>query len=182
MSAAMRRLLARCLLEVRKLTAVLDDGGMAVDAWRDAFAAALARYHTAAQLVGQGGGALDARGRAALTRTVQAQLGFLDKWALEIQDQAAYTLGRQARAALYAQGIGASYWRGATKMLPLPAMPRDGTSQCLSNCGCAWEIAELDGDGNYDCTWQLGKTENCQTCRQRAADWSPLQIRDGRLT
>ena len=66
--------------------------------------------------------------------------------------------------------------------LPLPAMPRDGTSQCLSNCGCAWEIAELDGDGNYDCTWQLGKTENCQTCRQRAADWSPLQIRDGRLT
>ena len=97
-------------------------------AWRvsllSAFAAALARYHTAAQLVGQGGGALDARGRAALTRTVQAQLGFLDKWALEIQDKAAYTLGRQARAALYAQGIGASYWRGATKMLPLPAMPR----------------------------------------------------------
>lgn len=181
MTAAMRRLLARCLLETRRLVAALDDG-MDVAAWRNAFAATLARYHTAAQVVGQGGGALDARSRAVLTKAVQAQLGFLDKWALEIQDQAAYTLGRQARAALYAQGIKASYWKGKIPMLPLPAMPADGTTQCLSNCGCAWEITELDGDGNYDCTWQLGKTENCQTCRQRAADWAPLQIRDGRLT
>ena len=56
------------------------------------------RYHTAAQLVGQGGGTLDARAKAVLTKAVQAQLGFLDKWALEIQDNAAYMLGQRARA------------------------------------------------------------------------------------
>ena len=180
MTAAMRRLLARCLLETRRLVAALDDG-MDVAAWRDAFAATLARYHTAAQIVGQGGGGLASDARRALTKAVQAQLGFLDKWALEIQDQAAYTLGRQARAALYAQGIKASYWKGKIPMLPLPAMPADGTTQCLSNCGCAWEIVELEGEGNADAYWRRGKKDSCQTCVQREHDWSPLSIRDGRV-
>ena len=67
MTAAMRRLLARCLLETRRLVAALDDG-MDVAAWRDAFAATLARYHMAAQVIGQGGGGLAPDARRALTK------------------------------------------------------------------------------------------------------------------
>lgn len=183
MTRAARRLIALMLLDVRQLMRALESGSQTVAQWRQAFSDALAKYHTAALLVGQNGGALTDPGRSWLAKTVQTQIGFLEKWVLEIQNEATFKLGWNARAALYAQGIGQSYWKGATKMLPLPAMPRDGTSQCLGNCTCSWEITELDGDGNYDCTWRLGATErHCQTCPQRAADWAPLRIRDGRLT
>ena len=92
------------------------------------------------------------------------------------------SLGRQARAALYAQGHrrellarcdedAAAAGDAARRHEPVP-------QQLRLQLG---EIAELEGDGNYDCTWVLGKSENCQTCAQRAADWAPLQIREGRL-
>ena len=64
-------------------------------------------------------------------------------------------------------------------MLPLPAMPGDGTSQCLTRCRCSWDITKLEGDGNYDCTWVMSDAEHCQTCRQRATDWAPLRVREG---
>lgn len=181
MTPAARRLIALMLLDVQRLMSALEDGAQTVEAWRAAFSAALAKYHAAALLVGQNGAALTDAGKAWLGKTVQAQLGFLEKWAVEIQDEAQFKLGWNARAALYAEGIGQSYWRGATKMLPLPAMPRDGTTPCLGNCGCSWEITELDGDGNYDCTWAMGPLEHCQICKQRAADWAPYRIRDGRI-
>lgn len=180
MTAAARRLLAQALLAVRGITAELDVTGD-IEAWRDAFAGLIARYHTAAQLVGQGGGVLSVAGRQALVKAVQAQLGYLDGFAANLRAPSADAMGRQARAAMYAEAIGASYWRGATRMLPLPALPKDGTTQCLTNCGCSWEIDQLEGDGNFDCTWVLGTSENCQTCSQRAADWAPLRIREGRL-
>lgn len=182
MKPAARRLIALALLDVRKLMRALETGAQGVAEWGRAFDAALARYHTAALLIGQGNRTLTDAGRTYLGKTVGSQIDYRKKWAMEIQDEAAFKLGWNARAALYAQGIGQSYWKGATKMLPLPAMPRDGTSQCLGNCTCSWEITELDGDGNYDCTWKLGATErHCQTCPQRATDWAPLKIRDGRL-
>lgn len=182
MTPAARRLIALMLLDVRKLMRALEAGRQTVEAWQQAFSETLAKYHTAALLVGQGDAALGDAGRRYLDQAVEAQIKFLRNWAIEIQDEAQFKLGWNARAALYAQGIGASYWRGATKMLPLPAMPRDGSTRCLGNCTCSWSIVELDGDGNYDCTWHLGATErHCQQCPQRARDWAPLRIRDGRL-
>jgi hypothetical protein len=44
---------------------------------------------------------------------------------------------------------------------------------------CAWDIVQLAGDGNYDCTWQISDVEHCQICRQRALDWAPLKVREG---
>lgn len=182
MTTAARRLIALFLLDTRKLMRALSSGAESVAQWRAQFSQALAKYHTASLLVGQGNTALTDPGRRYLSRTVEAQITFLSNFALEIQDAEEFKPGWNARAALYAQGIGASYWRGATRMLPLPAMPRDGSSQCLSNCTCSWEITELDGEGNYDCTWHLGASErHCQVCPQRAQDWAPLRIREGRL-
>jgi hypothetical protein len=180
-NAAMRRLLALALLDARKLMRALQ-GGQTIGAWQQSFRDMLARYHQAAFIIGQDGKVEISRpARTWLGNTLEDQLGFLEKWGLDIQDEAEYRLGWNARAAMYAQGIGASYWKGKTKMLPLPAMPKDGTTRCLTNCGCAWSITELDGDGNYDCTWQRGKTDSCQTCIQRERDWSPLKIRNGEI-
>ena len=182
MTSAARRLIALFLIDTKRLTDALEAGGQTVAQWKAAFSDALAKYHTAALLVGQGNSTLTPQGRRYLGKVVEAQIKYLNNFATEIQSAEQFKPGWLARSALYAQGIGASYWKGATKMLPLPAMPRDGTSQCLSNCTCSWEITELDGDGNYDCYWKLGAAErHCQTCPQRSRDWAPLRIRDHRI-
>ena len=35
--------------------------------------------------------------------------------------------------------------------------------------------------GDYDAYWVRGKRDSCQTCLERAAQWSPLEIREGVL-
>lgn len=181
MTPAVRRLLALLLLDVRKLMRALETGRTTVDAWQKQFADALRQYHTAAYLIGSGDKTLiRGPGKTWLGRHVASQIKFLNNFATEIQDQKAFRMGWNARAAMYAEGIKAPYWKGKTRMLPLPAMPADGTTQCRTNCGCSWDVQELDGDGNYDAYWRLGKAENCQTCRQRAAEWAPYRIREGR--
>lgn len=177
----LRRLVDRFVAEVRGWTDALEAEGMTLAAWKRAMLDGLRRYHAAALMAGQGSSQVSPQARAALKKTVASQLKYLNNFAVEIQDAPQFQPGWKARAELYAKGIGQSYWRGATKLLPLPAMPRDGTSQCLGNCNCAWSITELPGDGNYDCTWVMGAAEHCQTCQQRAADWAPLKIREGRI-
>jgi len=108
------------------------------------------------------------------------QLKYLKKFGVDIQDGAEWQRGWNSRAELYAKSIKIPYWRGAVKMLPLPAMPAQGTN-CYGNCGCAWEIEELDGEGNADAYWRRAKDDSCQVCVQREQDWSPVRIRGGVL-
>lgn len=62
----------------------------------------------------------------------------------------------------------------------LPAWPGDGSTQCLSNCKCHWEIdEELDAEGNvirFLAYWRLGAAEHCPDCTDRAAAWSPFVV------
>lgn len=150
-----------------------------VAAWQAELSRQLARYSTASYMVGNGAPTLTPPARAAVTKDIAVQVRFLGKFAVVVQDGKAWEKGWNARAAMYAESIKAPYWRGKTKLLPLPAMPGDGTSQCLTRCKCAWDVQQLDGDNNYDARWVLSADESCQTCLQRAGDWAPLQIRDG---
>ena len=86
----------------------------------------------------------------------------------------------RTRAGMYGRSATQEYWTGVTGGVPLPAMPGDGTSQCLTNCRCAWEIVPIDQKkGDFDAFWIMDEAaENCQTCQVRATDWNPLRIRD----
>lgn len=181
MPPRLSRLIARFVRDVRGWTDALVESGMTLAAWKRAMLDGLRRYHAAAYLAGANARTVSPQAAAALKKTVAAQLRFLNNFAIEIQDAPQFQPGWKARAELYAKGIGQSYWRGATRLLPLPAMPRDGTSQCLGNCGCSWEVQPLDGEGNYDAYWRRGRTDSCQTCVQRERDWAPLRIREGRI-
>lgn len=182
MPSALRWLLLRLTRLVQTATDALEqsypDG---VAAWQAEIARQLARYHAAAIMAGAGVDTLTQPMTVAVTQDLATQLKFLAKFGVEVQDGAQWQAGWNSRAEMYAGSISAPYNRGATRMLPLPAMPCDGTSQCLSRCACWWEIDELEGDNNYDCTWHKSADESCQTCIQRASDWAPLQIRDGVL-
>jgi hypothetical protein len=158
------------------LEASYPDG---VPAWQQELARQLARYSAASYMAGASVDTLSPAALAAIRRDVAVQLRFLGKFALVVQSAGRWERGWQARAAMYARSIQAPYWRGRTRLLPLPAMPGDGTTQCLTNCKCAWSVQELEGDNNYDCTWVMSDVEHCQTCKQRAQDWAPLRIREG---
>lgn len=179
MPRLLSRLIARALVAVAHLTAGLLGGRSSVGGWQSGMGDTLTRYHVAAYLAGSKQRTLSDAARQVLGATLDQQFGYLGRFADQLR--AGPVAGTAARAAMYAQGIGASYWHGATEGLPLPAVPKDGTTQCKTRCGCAWEIRQLDGDKNYDCYWRRGKTDSCQTCVQREADWAPLRIRDGRL-
>lgn len=150
-----------------------------VAAWEQEVSRQLARYHAAAMMAGSGVTTLTTPMTTAITRDLATQLAFLRKFAISIADGARWERSWNTRAQMYAESIKVPYWQGKVKMLPLPAMPGDGTSQCLTRCKCAWDIQQLDGESNYDCTWAMSDAEHCQTCKQRAQDWAPLRVRDG---
>lgn len=147
--------------------------------WQQEVSRQLARYHAAAMLAASNVATLTPEMATAVTTDLATQLRFLDKFALVMQDGAEWQAGWGARAQMYALSIKSPYWRGAVKMLALPAMPGDGTSTCLTRCRCSWDVQQLEGDGNYDAYWLLSASETCQTCKQRALDWAPLRVREG---
>lgn len=180
MDERLRRLILRTLARIGAAQDALRAGDTTPAQWADAMARALAEGHVAAL---RAGGADPARpaGRAVVTQTIATQLHFLRGFQAVIEAAPQFEAGWQARAASYAQSVGAPYWRGRTKLLPLPAVPKDGSTICKGNCGCAWDIQQIDGDGNYDCTWRRGKNDSCSTCIARERVWSPLRIRNGEL-
>lgn len=178
--SALAWLLARLTRLVQAATDALEASyPNGVADWQQEIARQLARYHAASMLAGAGVDTLSKPQTAAVTSDLATHLHFLDRFGVVVRDGKQWDRGWNARAEMYAQSIKTPYWRGRTKMLPLPAMPADGTSQCLTNCLCSWDIEELDGDNNYDCYWRLSAAESCATCIQRGKDWSPLQVRGG---
>lgn len=183
MPKPLRLLLARTLAAIARLTQQLERGVLDPAAWHDAMARTLRRAHAAALMAGQGSPTITRPGRTWLNEFIGVQLDFLRRFAVEVQDAAEYQKGWQARAALYAGAVKGAFWRGRVKMLPVPATPGDGSSQCLGNCTCSLEVVWIDADaGDADVYWRLGaKERHCQTCPQRAAEWNPLRIRGGEL-
>ena len=167
---------------VARVTSALENAPATVVGWRDAMEKLIARYSQAAMMTGFNSNTLQNKAQKWLAEHVATQLKFLDNFAVEIQNSPDWQAGWNSRAQMYANAIQTPYWKGKTKMLPLPAMPGEG-GQCLSRCRCAWDISVIDEEnGDYDCYWRLGVSKNnCQTCQVRAGDWSPLQIRGGVL-
>jgi hypothetical protein len=100
---------------------------------------------------------------------LRKQDGFLREFARDIQAGKIAPTAIADRATLYAGTAGEAYWQQATKDVDLPAMPRDGSSPCGGRCGCSW----VESGGEW--YWELGKTDSCPVCVQRASEWSPYQ-------
>lgn len=147
--------------------------------WQDALEELIMRYHQAAYMVGAGTSVVSEEARDKVLGYVRAQVDFLDNFAIEIQGADEFQAGWNSRAKSYASAIKVPYWTGRTKLLPLPAMPAQGT-QCHNNCGCSWSITDL-GNNRYSAKWVREKDDSCQTCIQRESEWANLLIEDGVL-
>lgn len=177
--------LDRLIVRLSSLIAAATDALQAdpdrLDDWYDEISRQIRRYTLAAYLAGNGGTAPTGPADQQIADAIKAQQQFLTAFREEIRASDEWKAAWNSRAAMYAQSIKASYWNAKTRGWPLPAQPGDGTTICLTNCGCAWEIDELEGDGNADAYWRRSKDDSCQTCLEREAQWSPLKIRSGEV-
>lgn len=177
--AALTKLYNLLAQKVGDITDDLAGGDLTAAQWEDDMANLLAEYYAAARMAGAGSAELSEEALDELAHRVGVQADFLKNFTVEIQDSAEFMAGWNARAEEYAAGIKTAYWDGVTDVLPLPAMPAEGT-QCLNNCNCAWRIEPLDEEaGDYDCYWELESgSQSCQTCLERHEQWYPLLIRN----
>lgn len=177
------KLINRLSILIGAATDALETDPDRLQDWYDEIARQLRRYSLAGYLSGADTRTAPEAAQKAVAADIKTQLDFLSQFQAEMRDAEEWQRGWNARAEMYARSIQVPYWRGATKMLPLPAMPGDGTTQCLTNCKCAWNVVTVDeAAGDYDAYWVYGATErHCQTCKERASQWNPLHIRGGEL-
>ncbi len=161
------RILSDILGSIADHNAALAAGRIDVDTWQQLVARDVLVGHYAAMMAGRETDNLSRGARNQVLTTVAEQVDYLNRFA----DQIAATGWQDAygaRALLYGGSIKSSFWRGRTFGLDLPYMPAEGT-QCLSNCGCRWDI-EYQGDPedlNATARWIRGKDDSCETCVQR---------------
>lgn len=174
--------------KIRDVTDRMIFGDFSLGDWYAKIEQILKVYHTAAYLDGLGLTSfsdLSLEQKSHLSERVGQQLGFLEGFADDIQ--AGRYEGKpqllKARALLYSQNLKASWWSGRTAGWPLPAMPGDGTTQCIVRCKCSWEGKNLDTRTmTGDWYWIMNSSaEHCQTCEVRASTWNPLRIVKGEL-
>lgn len=159
-----------------------------VEQWKSNTTRIVLRYMLAALMLGLDTEQLSVEAEAKVTQLVKDQLPYLDRFGDEIQAWQEENMPGEwldswnRRAELYAGAIQVPYWLGVTWGLPLPAMPGDGSSECLTSDRCVWQLIYLDRErGDVDAYWlDLRDTKVCPTCARRAEEWSPFRIRGGR--
>lgn len=167
--------------DIRKLTQRLIDGDISLELWQSTMKDELRLFNSAMSLVGAGGdpSKITRADRLRLGPELRRQYAHLAKFAQDIADGKLPDLRILSRAEMYANSTQASFWRKAMP-IKLPAVPRDGSSDCKTNCLCRWRIEyEYDGEGNITAVlayWEMSEAEHCETCKDRASDWNPLRI------
>lgn len=184
--AGLQRIQARILAGVDELSDGINSGALSVDQWQQEMANLLAVGHAAAWMEGAGTDQVGPVGRREISRLLGEQVTYLNGFA-DLIDQTGWSdfdARYRARAALYVGALRATESRAQTLGLPLPYHPADGSTECLVNCKCHWEVRKAGPDDDYDCIWRMGSAEHCQTCRDRArrhSERTPLRIRGGEI-
>mgnify|MGYP000866481416 CR=1 FL=1 len=111
---------------------------------------------------------------------VKDQYNFLRGFVNQIAEGRLSQKQIESRMAMYINSANEALWKALTRDygFSLPAYPGDGSTSCLTNCRCTWNITKVP-DG-YDCYWILGDAEHCDECRERAVTWSPWKYPESR--
>lgn len=181
---ALQALITQAELDISAATESLRRNELSVEEWRVRVADIIFNFHAQAYRAGARAGERELlpQERRLIELQAQEQTAYLTRFANEIETSAEWQDAWANRAGMYANSIGASYWNGRTRELPIPAQPGEGT-QCLSNCKCSWRVEWLDHEaGDADAYWEWEPTAtHCQTCIERHAQWYPLKVRGGVL-
>lgn len=116
-----------------------------------------------------------------LGEELRSQYLYMEKFFRDIASGKISPAQAAARARMYAHSSRATFWRQAVGVdVKLPAVPGDGSTDCVTNCRCRWSFEyERNRRGRVIAVlakWNILPGENCATCVDRAAQWNPLRI------
>lgn len=161
---------------VTDLAASLADG-MMLRRWEAEMWDRIKIAYDAEFLAGRGGrNAITNADRSAMARMLKKQRGFLRNFANDIAGGEMTEAAIANRSKLYVRSARQAFERGKARAwgIRLPAYPADGSSECMANDRCSWEI--VDRPTKVDAYWRLSVAEHCSTCIDRASRWSPYTI------
>lgn len=166
-------------LQARTLTDSLASGSDALGPWMTKMRDLIKRSYIDQYVLARGGrNAMTKSDWGRVGRQIQSQYKYLQAFA---EDAAAGKMSAKqmgARAEMYLESSTQAFERGKAASysldLELPAYPGDGSTDCLSNCKCHWQISEHDD--HWEATWKLGAADHCGTCVSRSASWAPLIV------
>jgi len=157
--------------------------GVTVPEWEAEMRSIIKDAYGAAYMLGRGGRyQMNYRDWGYLGRQVSEQYRYLNNFAAQVTAGSVDEGRAVMRANLYPLSArqvmqrGYTYARGAPD---LPAYPGDGSTECLGNCGCHWDLEETTlgtGVPGWNCRWVRGKSDSCATCVRRENDWNPLRL------
>ena len=159
------------------------EGPLSPQDWRAAMREEIKREYINQYLLGIGG-------RSQMTQEdwgriggmLKEQYGHLDKFYDQIVAGKLSEAQIAARSRMYSASAREAFERANGQAWggpPLPAYPGDGSTDCLTNCACSWEIISVEvveEETRWMCYWRLGfvKTEHCAACENAALEWNPL--------
>lgn len=113
---------------------------------------------------------------------LKRQYAYLNRFAADIQGAAGEGKSLQfavERARLYARSTQAMMWKSAIPVR-LPQVPRDGQTQCRTNCRCRLEYRyERGSEGAIVAVlvyWRLSPSEHCVDCIDLSREWNPKRF------
>ena len=183
-----RSLLARFLeaqrMRAAEVTEQMIDGLVTIPEWENEMRWVIKDAYGGAYMLGRGGRyQMTYRDWGYLGRAVSEKYSYLNRFAAQLVAGESEGRTRQ-RANLYplsARQVNQRAYTYARGAPTLPAYPGDGSSECLGNCGCYWDLAQTtlgDGGEGWNCFWVRLKSDSCETCIRREREWAPLVIRD----
>jgi hypothetical protein len=172
-------LVGRLARDTETLARRLTGGDLSLPAWEKLMQRQVKDAHTVQWAFGRGGrNVMTERDREDLAALVRGQWQYLRGFSEAIAGGTLSEAQIVARANLYPAASVQAYERGRASAwdVILPAHPSDGSTQCMTNCRCAWSLRERESDHAVLATWRLGSAEHCADCTRRARQWAPLVL------
>jgi hypothetical protein len=169
------------------LASQVYNGNLSIGAWEEAMKSEIRALHVATGTIGKGGwDNMTQSDWGRIGAEVKQQYRFLHGFADTIAEKRdnISLAAIQARAHMYGEAgkataaiTEAGEFAGGTRRQPgrfkgLPWFPGDGSTKCLTNCRCRWDLIEIDRTKTtklIQCTWVVDEAaENCPDCIDRS--------------
>jgi hypothetical protein len=164
---------------IDRLMSDLGEQRIALSYWENAMRQVIKDSHGVLYVLGRGGrNAMHPTDWGRVGRYVQSQFTYLNGFARDIAGGQVSQAQAQVRAGLYIGSARAAMSRGvaaAAGGLALPQYPGDGSTPCLGNCRCWWQLTQTQNE--WHARWiSVADRASCEECVQRGGLWNPLVI------
>lgn len=159
--------------DVTGLAAKVYSGEMTIGKWEESMKSLIRGLHTSVTSIKKGGwDQMSWSDWGKMGTPLREQYKYLHGFAktIETNKDTISLKAIEARAKMYgnaAQATGDIVNTDAEIRSKLPWMPRDGSTECLVNCLCRWQLQVLNKTNKFQmvqATWRVSPAEHCDTC------------------